>query len=509
MPNHPKVLFIGFDSLERNLIFEFGRDRSMPHLMSLIESSAWCECENFAGLGSDAMWTSFSTGVTPTRHGRYFNRALTGGRYCAELYEPSPIRPPAFWDALASAGNRVAVIDIPYSILSRNLNGVQLLDWLVHDRKHPKALSWPPELASEVVERFGADRLGLRDQHGREVAAFREMRKELIGRTEAKARLACEFLERESWDFFAVTFHDGHDAGHTFWHFHDSRHPDYDARAAQAMGDPIKDVYAAIDEALGRLLEHAGPDTALFAWAGPGMGPNYSGNHVLDDILRMLEKGPAVQVRPVDIARAAFRKLPSSLRNFLKDRAAATDEAMLQADRSRRKCFALPHNEVSGAIRVNLVGRESNGKIHPGDEFEAFCDQLEADLRQLVNVETGKPLIAEIVRTSDSHPGPLRDDFPDMFVVWPKDAPIRTVASPKLGTHSWTYPGSRSGDHTFRCLMMTRGPGIDPGKLNESYTILDVPATIASVLGVAMPDLDGKVMPQWNRSMLADGEVIA
>ncbi len=506
MPNHPKVMFIGLDSLERNLILEFGRGGAMPNLMSLIESSAWCEWETFAALGSDAMWTSFSTGVMPTRHGRYFYRQLAGGGYRAGLYEPSPNRPPAFWDALASAGNRVAVIDIPYTVLSRDLNGVQLLDWLVHDRRHPQALSWPPEFASEVVERFRADRLGLRDQHGRDVAALREMRKELIGRTEAKARLACELLERESWDFFAVTFTDGHDAGHPFWHLHDPRHPDYEARAARAMGDPIRDVYAAIDEALGRLLEHAGPETALFAWAGPGMGPNYTGNHVLDDILRSLEAGPVVQGRTVDSARAAFRMLPPSLRNFFKDSAAATDEVMLQADRSSRKCFALPHNECSGAIRVNLVGREPKGKVRPGDEFKAFCDQLAADLQELVNVETGKPLIAEIVRTSESYPGLLRDNFPDMFVVWPKDGPIRTVASPKFGTRSWTYPGSRSGDHSFRCLMMTRGPGIEPGKLNDSYSILDVPATIASVLGVAMPDLDGKIMPQWSLSMGAESD---
>jgi predicted AlkP superfamily phosphohydrolase/phosphomutase len=504
--NHPKVLFIGLDSLERDLIFELGRGGALPHLMSLIEASAWCECESFPGLGSDAMWASFSTGVTPTRHGRYFNRDLAGGGYCVDSYEPSPTRPPPFWEALASAGNRVAVIDMPYTELSRDLNGLQLSDWLVHDRKHRQALSWPPELASEVVEKFGADRLGQRDQHGRDMAAFREMRRELIGRTEAKARLACEVLERESWDFFAVAFHDGHDAGHTFWHFHDPTHPDYDNVTAREMGNPISDVYAAIDEAVGRVLEYVGPDTKLFVWAGPGMGPNYSGNHVLDDILRMLEAGPAMRMRPVDIARGAFRMLPPSLRNFFKDSAAATDEVMLQADRSRRKCFALPHNEVSGAIRVNLVGREPKGKGRPGDEFKAFCDQLAADLQELVNVETGKPLIAEIVRTSESYPGPLRDNFPDMFVVWPKDGPIRTVASPKFGTRSWTYPGSRSGDHSFRCLMMTRGPGIEPGKLNDSYSILDVPATIASVLSVAMPDLDGKIMTQWSLSMGAESD---
>ena len=51
-------------------------------------------------------------------------------------------------------------------------------------------------------------------------------------------------------------------------------------------------------------------------------------------------------------------------------------------DRARRKAFAVVHNDISGAIRINMVGREPKGKVKPGAELEAFCAQLTQDLVQ-------------------------------------------------------------------------------------------------------------------------------
>ena len=46
----------------------------------------------------------------------------------------------------------------------------------------------------------------------------------------------------------------------------------------------------------------------------------------------------------------------------------------------RSNCFDIPNGEVYGGIRVNLVGREPQGKIKPGVEYDAFCDALTRDL---------------------------------------------------------------------------------------------------------------------------------
>src|SRR6185436_19531560 len=51
------------------------------------------------------------------------------------------------------------------------------------------------------------------------------------------------------------------------------------------IGDPLRDVYIALDAAVGRLLEAAGPDTTAVVLCSHGMGPHYDGTHLLEEIL--------------------------------------------------------------------------------------------------------------------------------------------------------------------------------------------------------------------------------
>jgi hypothetical protein len=63
----------------------------------------------------------------------------------------------------------------------------------------------------------------------------------------------------------------------------------YDARTAARVGDPVLDVYAAIDAAIGQIAAAAGSDADVIVLSATGMCSNYSGNHLLDAVLRRLE----------------------------------------------------------------------------------------------------------------------------------------------------------------------------------------------------------------------------
>ena len=168
------------------------------------------------------------------------------------------------------------------------------------------------------------------------------------------------------------------------------------------------------------------------------------------------------------------------------------DESLLARDRSRRKYFAIPHNEYSGAIRLNVVGRDPNGLVKPGTEYRALIEALTQDLLDIVNVGTGTPIVKEVLHTPDFYYGDHIDEFPDLFVVWRKDEPHSSVWSPKIGEVTRTYPGSRSGDHSNRCQLFAQGPAIEAGQLNHAVSIMDLGSTIAMRLGVALPGVDGK-----------------
>jgi predicted AlkP superfamily phosphohydrolase/phosphomutase len=87
---------------------------------------------------------------------------------------------------------------------------------------------------------------------------------------------------------FAQVFTEGHCAGHQCWHLHDPAHPNYDPKVVSLTGDPIREVYRAIDSAIGRILAHIDENTYVFFLATHRMAHNIGGNFMLDEILEKL-----------------------------------------------------------------------------------------------------------------------------------------------------------------------------------------------------------------------------
>jgi predicted AlkP superfamily phosphohydrolase/phosphomutase len=157
-----------------------------------------------------------------------------------------------------------------------------------------------------------------------------------------------------------------------------------------------------------------------------------------------------------------------------------------------RRFFAVPNNDVYGGIRVNLVGREPCGLVHPGKEYDALFEELRSGLRQLVNVDTGQPVVRDVFRLADVYRGECFDALPDFCVEWNRDAPISGVASPAIGTLRKRFRGVRNGDHKPEGFFWAMGPGIEPGLRIEPVSVMDFGATISTLLGAPLPDVDGK-----------------
>lgn len=489
----PKVLFVGIDAGERSLLLEWSRAGLLPVTRSLLAAGAWGTVTSPPGFVHDPTWCSVNTGLSPARHGHFFVRQTRRGHYRTFLSSPSDFEREPFWSVLGRAGRRVAIIDVPYAPASENVNGIQLVDWTTHYPFYRRVRSWPPGLAADVTARFGSNPVPPRDLVVWDPAEYPGLRDRLLKRVAMKADVSCHYLDQGGWDLFMTVFGESHCAGHYFWHLHDPTHPRHDARLARSLGDPLKDVYVALDTALGRLLQRTGPETTVILFTGPGMGPNYGASFLLDDILRRLEHGPTAPGRSLlDPLKTAYRRLmPGGLYRRLIPLADLLDDAALARERRHRKYFAVPHADLCGAIRINLVGREPHGQVHPGREREELTVALTRDLLALVDLETGKPVVRQVLRTADLYQGEYLDDLPDLLVMWNEEFPISGVGSPKVGEVRGTYTGPRSGDHTPDGLIVARGPSIEPGELRKSVAAVDLAPTMAALLGVELPGVDG------------------
>ncbi|HEY1328061.1 MAG TPA: alkaline phosphatase family protein [Casimicrobiaceae bacterium] len=508
-----KVALLGIDAGNRYLLEQWAGEGRLPALRRLLERGLKGRTMSLPGLFTGATWPSFQTGVNPARSGVYSWMQIAPGTYeQRRCLTGEQLRREPFWNHLGRAGRSVTVIDVPLSAPSAGLNGVQLLEWGAHDAQY-RFTTWPPALAREVESRFGRHPMGPTCNANRDTAGYVELRDRLVQGVRKKGEITRHFLRRADWTFFASVFGESHCVGHQCWHLHDPAHPRHDDAQARAVGDPMLDVYAAIDAEIGETLKCIDEDTIVVVLASHGMGYKYGPQFLLDRILLGLGvAAPAPSAEPAKPPRRrrdaldplltwGWQRTPKPLRSLLQPVRAPLRDWMLPesvapaplVDPAASLCFRVENNHAHAGIRVNLAGREPQGKVAPGAAYDAFCDALARDLLDVVDLDTGQHVAERVLRTDDLYRGEHRDVLPDLLVEWSDYAPISRIrlGSPKLAEIAGEYRFCRSGDHFPGGMFVATGPGIAAGTLDRTVSIMDFAPTFCSMLGVELPDVDG------------------
>jgi predicted AlkP superfamily phosphohydrolase/phosphomutase len=510
-----KVVLLGIDAGNKFLIQSWASEGILPTMQALFKKGLKGNTMSLAGVFTGATWPSFQTGANPARSALHSWMQLKPGSY--EFYRcrtGEQLKREPFWSLLSRAGRKVTVLDVPLSALTENLNGTQLVEWGAHDAQYD-FVTWPRSLAREVEARFGRHPLRGVCNGERDTQGYIKFRDQLLRGIKTKAQITKHFLHRSEWDFFAQVFSESHCVGHQCWHIHDPRHPRHDAEQASVVGDPIKDVYVAIDAAIGEVLKEIDGETTVIVLTSHGMGYKYGAQFLLDKILLRLgvaapaaeeppaaESAPRMRDRFDPLLTWGWQHTPGPLRKMLQPIRAPLRDFMMPEGKSRPptidpaggECFIIENNHAHGGIRINLVGREPDGKIQPGAELEAFCAQLTRDLMDVVDLDTGKRVVARVLRTDELYRGEHRDHLPDLLVEWASDAPLSKIrlGSEKIGEIAGEYRFCRTGDHFPGGMFVAFGPGIKPGTLERTVSIMDFAPTFARMLDVELPDVDGK-----------------
>lgn len=478
-PTRCRVALVGVDSADPALVRRWAADGTLPTFRRLLGASVTAETDPPAGCFVGAIWPSITTAVNPGRHGVHCWEQLVPGTYELRRFSATlQTAAPPFWSALARAGRRVALCDVPLSAAAPGFDGVHVLEWGGHDPEEGFRTQ-PPGLAEEILRIVGLPPLQGNCNAVRDAAGHARLRDDLVAGVRLRTRLNRLLLGRDDWDLFVTVFGESHCVGHQAWHLHDPTHARHDPAVAAVVGDPVRDVYAAIDASLADLLARLGPDTTVLVFLSHGMRPHYDPTHLLDEMLGRIE-----------VARERRRGL-GRLRRGADEHARGATIAATRT-RAERAYFAVSNNQVDGAIRLNLVGREPAGRLRPGREAEAVCARLVADLSAFVDVASGEPIVDRVLRTRDRFHGPMRDHLPDLWVQWRKPGNVTHVRSPLVGDVIGEWPHTRTGDHTPGGLLMVRAAQLQPGALGRRIDVMDVAPTVAAMLGVELDGVDGR-----------------
>ena len=513
--NPAKVVVLGVDAASPALLEQWAADGALPVLHSLAKRGLTAQIGGLDGFFVGATWPTLSTGVGPGTHGIHYLTQLEPGTYAYRRMADGALgaRSP-FWARLGRAGRRVAVMDVPLSVLEPGLNGVQVVEWGAHDAVYGFE-AWPTSLRDEILATVGPHPLGPSCDGARpsvaDVAAFVDR---LVRGVDAKTRLTRSVLAQGGWDLLVQVFTEAHCAGHQCWHLHDPAHPAHDAGVAEAVGDPLLTVLGAIDEAIGAIVDDAG-DAFVLVLTAHGMSHSHGSQLLLPEILGRL--GLSAPLMPPsrsvvgNATSAAWHRLPPALRARLGSvRARVTREGgasplpSLGVDPAASRCFVVGNGQAVGGIRLNLVGREPAGLVERGDEELELVDELSRELLALRDERTGRPAVRRVVRSAALYDGPMLDHLPDVLVEWNDELPIGSaglrdgygarvrLTSPQVGVVEALNHWGRSGEHRPGGLLIAAGGGIRGGRLAREVALVDLAPTLAGLLGISLTGLDGE-----------------
>jgi len=149
-------------------------------------------------------------------------------------------------------------------------------------------------------------------------------------------------------------------------------------------------------------------------------------------------------------------------------------------------------------VVVNLAGRQPQGTVPPSD-YDAVVDTIATRLAEIIDLETGEKVVAEVWRRDQLYSGPYTEAYaPDLVVVaapgckgdWGTSPP---VVGP-VAAAEWTQ---YRGAHAMEGILVLRGPGVRRGHRIDGASILDVAPTLLHALGLVVPtSMDGRVLEE-------------
>jgi predicted AlkP superfamily phosphohydrolase/phosphomutase len=502
-----KIIIIGLDACDPDLVQLWSKEGRLPFLSSLMKKGVWARLLSTSDLFSEP-WPSFNTGVNPGKH--FYYNFLQLRRGTTEIFRAGAYDIPylPFWSLLQRAGKKIAVFDAPKTYPVQGPNGIQVASWGEH---YPliKGCSLPTSILNEINSRFGK----YSPPHEvitPGVSQEKRLYQKMLLNLDKRAKAIRFLMDQEDWDLFLSVFSETHYGGHQLFHLYDQRHWAHDSQRAKLLGDSLPTIYSRIDAALSGLLSGISDETTLFIVSVHGILANYSGYPMLPTVLEKLGFQIPAGNGEVDSSKkqgnllSTIRDLvPERLREVLNERVLPQSfqdrlfSSMFSSsiDWKRSKAFFLPSDNFQGFISINLKGREPWGTVEPGTEYDQVCNDVRSELMRLVNPDTGKSAIQDVVQVSKIYQGENQWNLPDLVIRWSEDAYIRKLYHPKFGTINDQGFKLRRSQHTAQGFMIAAGKHINPQAVLNIATTLDVAPTILYLMGQPIPEvMDGKIL---------------
>ncbi|MCH2112348.1 MAG: alkaline phosphatase family protein [Planctomycetes bacterium] len=507
-----RVVFVGIDGATWEIIEPMVAEGKLPNLAAMMRQGAYGPLTSTMPPNSSLAWASFQTGVHPGKHGVFFFREQHPGSYERPVIQFSSIQAPTIWKTASDAGLKVASCWVPLTYPPEELNGINIGGLLTPDERADFVT--PIEKRHELEERHGRVPSDNEPELMFHTAGEEEALASLLKVTEEMTEIGLDLLQREDPDLFGLVFRGVDLASHQSWWFQDPEWAAANPAASASRKKLLASVYEAVDASLGRFRDAAQQldgEVVFACCSDHGFG---SITHRFY-INRWLEENGWLVLKP-DAKRQGWRMLlqrkwqgllrrTGIARKRMEDGKGigASPETLIRdmIDWSKTKAYS----SFSGGediVLINLKGREPEGTVEPGEEYESLRTEIIEKLKE-VRAEDGTSIIARVFRRGELWEGPQVHLAPDIQYIT-RDTAVNSCADPLHPRVVEPALEGRPAMHRLQGVYLLEGsPAIQSNVRVAGPQIADMGATLLHLLGLPLDDhLDGKVMeecldPQW------------
>jgi predicted AlkP superfamily phosphohydrolase/phosphomutase len=265
-----RVILIGWDSADWNLLDPLMAQGQMPNLRRLVTEGRTAELESYMGMVSPLVWTTIATGAEPQDHGvlDFFEFDPSTGRRVPISAQSR--RVPAWWTIASDRGQSVGVVSWWATYPAEQVDG-----FMVSDRACPTLTDpvpaelpsavYPPSLAagvSEILARVPIPDAAVLRHFGRftdaELASQQGwMLARLVRSTRANEEIAERLYDRQRPRSMALYFLGSDAISHLYGKEASPRLPCVSQDIYDRLSTVVPRYYAWLDEYLGRWMTRA------------------------------------------------------------------------------------------------------------------------------------------------------------------------------------------------------------------------------------------------------------
>ena len=502
-----KVLIIGLDGATPELVDRWVEENKLPYLKQIMQNGAYGRLRSVYPPISPAAWTTFATGYNPGKHGVYDFRDYDNTRYSCfadTIVDSNAFAGKSIWDLVGATGRKVGVVTVPVTYPAWKVNGFMISGYPTPDTG--KSYTYPPELARTIPSLVGDAAFF---KSAKPLALVKEMKRLMHLCTD----VSIAQMQKDDYALFIMVVGATDRAHHDWWKYIDPEHPAYDPREAERYGDLILEVYQDADACVGKFLEVADDDTTVIVMSdhGGGAHPKYFLNtnswlHTLG-LLQVSEKAGQnsgklkeafrqfyrTRIRRFPYLEKVYRSLPQSMKKVATNLDSQTMMNLDAIDWKRTRAYRFPMYPPVEGIMINVAGRQPQGCVQPGEEYERLRTRILEEVRDLRHRDTGEPIVLEAYRREELYHGERLESAPDLILVTQDCYKGGTGMGELVSDVPLDVLSHLSGVHRMDGIILAQGPHVRCNARIEQAGIIDVAPTVLYALGMPIPsDMDGK-----------------